>query len=65
MGGYFDSTELALFQRIVDLAAADLGIVGEKEKSLIASRVMAAAEQGKRDFDTLMAHAMGKIPHAA
>jgi hypothetical protein len=65
MGGSFDSTELALFQRIVDLAALDLGILDEREKSLIAARVMLAAEQGKRDFDSLMAHAKRSIPHSA
>jgi hypothetical protein len=65
MSGSFDAAELALFQRIVDLAAADLGILDQKEKSLMAARVIVAANLGQRDFDSLMAHAKGTAPHAA
>lgn len=65
MGGSFDPSELMLLQRIVDLAAADLGIIDEKEKSIIAERVIAAAMRGEWDFDFLMAHAKGNISQAA
>jgi hypothetical protein len=65
MSNSFDPNELMLLQRIVELAAADLGIDDDERRSLIASRVVAAAERGEWDFDLLMAHAKGKISHAA
>lgn len=61
----FDSNELTVLQRIVDLAVADLGIHDEKEKSLIAARVIAAAKRGEWDFDLLLAQAKANISHAA
>ena len=63
MDGFFDPTDLTVLQRIVDLAVADLGIIDEREKSVIAARVVAAAGHGEWDFDRLMAHAKGNISH--
>ncbi|WP_162918198.1 hypothetical protein [Taklimakanibacter deserti] len=59
MSGSFDSNELAVLQRIVDLAAADLGVNDEKAKYLIAARVLAVAQFGNWDFELFMAHAKG------
>ena len=64
MSGLFGPNEVALMQRIVDLAAADLGITDENEKALIEARTIALAERGKWDFDLLMAHAKGNIQSA-
>jgi hypothetical protein len=65
MSSAFDPNELMVLQRIVELAAADLGIIDEKEKATIAARVIAVAERGEWDFDLLLAHAKGAISRVA
>lgn len=61
----FDPKQMALLQRIVELAVAELGIHGESEKSQIAERVLAAAAGGEWDFNVLMTAAKGNLSHAA
>jgi hypothetical protein len=65
MTGSFSPDELSVLQRIVELAAAELGITDEKEKSLIAARAIAVAERGEWDFELLMSHAKGNSPPVA
>jgi hypothetical protein len=65
MSGAFGPNELTLLQRIVELAAAELGIIDEEEKSLIAARAIAVAERGEWDFDVLLSHARGNSPPVA
>jgi hypothetical protein len=64
MTGCFSPNELTVLQRIVELAAAELGITDEKEKSLIAVRAIAVAERGEWNFDLLLSHAKGIRPVA-
>ena len=42
MSGSCDPAQLALLQRVVDLAVADLGILDENEKAIIAARALSA-----------------------
>jgi hypothetical protein len=58
----FDSGQMALLQRIVDLALAEIGISAESEKTRIAERVIAAAAGGEWDFDVLMTAARAIFP---
>jgi hypothetical protein len=65
MNGAFSPNELAVLQRITDLAAAELGVLNEEEKSVIAARVIAVAERGEWDFELLLSHAKGNAQRVA
>ena len=63
MSGSFDPAQLTLLQRVVDIAVAELGILDENEKALVAGRVVRAAERGEWDFDILMKAAKGHFAY--
>jgi hypothetical protein len=61
MTGSFSPNELTVLHRIVELAAADLGIIDEKEKSPNRSASNRRRRAGQWDFEILMSHAKGAI----
>ena len=56
----YSSEELALFERVLDQACADLGDCTNRTRLALAKRIFIRAEYGIRDFESLLEFAKAK-----
>ena len=59
MQNAFDPPEIELFSKVIDDACRRLGC-DDALKAMVAARVLSYADQGMRDYETLLAIAMAR-----
>lgn len=54
MQDFFESHEIALFRRVIDIVCAELGECDESTETYIAHRILCRAQRGNWDYATLL-----------
>jgi len=50
---YFESQELTFMAAVLERACVEAGIVEEREREIVAARIVRVAQTGEEDFETL------------